>query len=135
MPSGRSIQLGGLVSPGSVVKHGGGEVDFTVADRTSSAKVVYRGDLPDLFREGQGVVATGSFNDAGVFQAKQVLAKHDEKYMPPELAKALKEQGEWRGSGGGAPTYGAPAYGAPAGPATAPAPSPSPTPSPGSPTR
>ncbi|MBS0409704.1 MAG: cytochrome c maturation protein CcmE [Proteobacteria bacterium] len=123
VPSGRSIQLGGLVSPGSVVKHGGGEVDFTVADRTTSAKVVYRGDLPDLFREGQGVVATGSFNDAGVFQAKQVLAKHDEKYMPPELAKALKEQGEWRGSGAAAPTYGAPP------------PAPSPSASPGSPTR
>ncbi|HEX7760677.1 MAG TPA: cytochrome c maturation protein CcmE [Caulobacteraceae bacterium] len=109
VPAGRSIQLGGLVAMGSVVKRDGGEVDFTVADRTAASHVVYRGDLPDLFREGQGVVAIGAFNDAGVFLAKQVLAKHDEKYMPPELTKALKKQGEWRGDGASPASYGAPA--------------------------
>jgi cytochrome c-type biogenesis protein CcmE len=61
--------------------------------------VVFQGDLPDLFREGQGVVAVGSFRDDGVFEAKRVLAKHDERYMPREVSKALKEQGEWYGEG------------------------------------
>ena len=98
-PPGRSIQLGGLVAKGSVVKHSDGAVEFTVQDQRAVDKVVFQGDLPDLFREGQGVVAVGTFRDDGVFQAKQVLAKHDEKYMPREVAKALKEQGEWRGDG------------------------------------
>jgi cytochrome c-type biogenesis protein CcmE len=100
VPAGRAVQLGGLVLAGSVVKKPDGEVDFTIADKRAASKVVYRGDLPDLFREGQGVVAQGSYNAAGVFEAKQVLAKHDEKYMPREVAKALKEQGEWYGEGG-----------------------------------
>jgi cytochrome c-type biogenesis protein CcmE len=94
---GQALQLGGLVAVGSVTKHPGGQVDFTVRDHVASAKVVYQGDLPDLFREGQGIVATGSFDEAGVFVAKQVLAKHDERYMPREVADALKAQGEWRG--------------------------------------
>ncbi len=112
VPAGRSIQLGGLVAVGSVVKRDGGEVDFTVADHTAATtRVVYRGDLPDLFREGQGVVAIGAFNEAGLFLAKQVLAKHDEKYMPPELTKALKKQGEWRGDGASPTAYAAPASG------------------------
>ena len=98
-PPGRSIQLGGLVSVGSVVKHSDGRVDFVVADKIATDKVSFQGDLPDLFREGQGIVAVGAFRGDGVFEAKQVLAKHDEKYMPPELAKALKAQGEWRGDG------------------------------------
>jgi len=98
-PAGRSIQLGGLVQAGSVAKHPDGRVEFTVRDQVASDRVVYQGDLPDLFREGQGIVATGSFRADGVFEAKQVLAKHDEKYMPKELTKALKEQGEWRGDG------------------------------------
>jgi cytochrome c-type biogenesis protein CcmE len=98
-PPGRSIQLGGLVQAGSVAKHSDGRVEFTVRDQISADKVVYQGDLPDLFREGQGIVATGSFRRDGVFEAKQVLAKHDEKYMPKELSKALKKQGEWRGDG------------------------------------
>ncbi|HWA62107.1 MAG TPA: cytochrome c maturation protein CcmE, partial [Caulobacteraceae bacterium] len=93
VPAGRQLQLGGLVKPGSVLKKDGGEVDFVVADRRATAPVVFRGDLPDLFREGQGVVAIGAFDDKGVFVAKQILAKHDEKYMPRELTKALKEQG------------------------------------------
>jgi cytochrome c-type biogenesis protein CcmE len=98
-PAGRSIQLGGLVQEGSVAKHADGQVEFTVRDKTMADKVVYRGDLPDLFREGQGIVATGSFRADGTFEAKQVLAKHDERYMPKEVAKALKQQGEWRGDG------------------------------------
>jgi cytochrome c-type biogenesis protein CcmE len=96
---GRAIQLGGLVTAGSVVKHPDGRVEFTVADRAAQDRVVFQGDLPDLFREGQGVVAVGAFRHDGVFEAQRVLAKHDERYMPREVAKALKEQGEWRGDG------------------------------------
>jgi cytochrome c-type biogenesis protein CcmE len=98
-PAGRTVQLGGLVKVGSVRKMTDGRVEFVVADRTAQDQVTYQGDLPDLFREGQGIVATGAFRQDGVFQATQVLAKHDEKYMPPELAKELKKQGEWRGDG------------------------------------
>jgi cytochrome c-type biogenesis protein CcmE len=94
---GRAIQLGGLVAKGSVVKHPDGRVEFMVTDHTAADKVSFQGDLPDLFREGQGIVAVGAFREDGVFQAKQVLAKHDERYMPREVAKALKDQGEWRG--------------------------------------
>jgi len=101
---GRAIQLGGLVKPGSVAKRADGEVDFVVADRSASSSVTYKGDLPDLFREGQGVVAIGAYNSAGVFVATQILAKHDERYMPRELTRALKAQGAWRG-GGAAPAY------------------------------
>ena len=93
---GRSIQLGGLVEAGSVSKHADGRVEFVVSDRRASDRVVFQGDLPDLFREGQGIVAVGSYRADGVFEARQVLAKHDERYMPREVAKALKEQGEWR---------------------------------------
>jgi cytochrome c-type biogenesis protein CcmE len=105
VPPGRSIQLGGLVSKGSVVRRNDGEVDFTIADRLAQSKVVYRGALPDLFREGQGVVAMGAYGDDGVFVASQVLAKHDEKYMPKAVAQALKAQGEWRGNGGEPPPH------------------------------
>lgn len=104
-PVGRSVQLGGLVQPGSVVKHADGRVEFVVADREATAKVHFAGDLPDLFREGQGIVATGAFREDGEFEARQVLAKHDEKYMPREVSKALKEQGEWRGEGAPPPSY------------------------------
>lgn len=110
---GRKVQLGGLVRHGSVVKHPGGDVEFVVADQKAAAKVVYHGDLPDLFREGQGIVAEGTFDPNGTFVAKQVLAKHDERYMPRDVAKALKKQGEWRGDGAGAPGYDAKAYGKP----------------------
>jgi len=99
VPTGRDIQLGGLVKPGSVVKKPDGEVDFVIADKISTTPVTFRGELPDLFREGQGVVAMGAFNDAGVFVARSpdgILAKHDEKYMPPQVAAALKKEGEWR---------------------------------------
>ncbi|MEH0198514.1 cytochrome c maturation protein CcmE [Caulobacter sp. CCNWLY153] len=106
VPAGRKVQLGGLVQAGSVVKHPDGLVEFTVADQKTTSKVRYQGDLPDLFREGQGIVATGAFDEGGVFVAKQVLAKHDERYMPREVAKAIKEQGEWRGEGAPPPSYG-----------------------------
>ena len=98
-PPGRAIQLGGLVQTGSVLKHPDGRVEFTVADNTAADRVVYQGDLPDLFREGQGIVAEGSYRKDGVFEAKRVLAKHDETYMPKALADELKAKGEYRGEG------------------------------------
>jgi cytochrome c-type biogenesis protein CcmE len=96
---GRAVQLGGLVEAGSVRKFPDGRVEFAVTDQKATAVVSFKGDLPDLFREGQGIVAEGSFDERGVFVAKRVLAKHDEKYMPKEVADAIKEQGEWRGDG------------------------------------
>jgi cytochrome c-type biogenesis protein CcmE len=98
-PPGRSVQLGGLVVAGSVVKHADGRVEFTVRDNRAADRVHYQGDLPDLFREGQGIVATGTFRQDGVFEARQVLAKHDENYMPKQVSESLKAQGEWRGDG------------------------------------
>jgi cytochrome c-type biogenesis protein CcmE len=95
----RRLRIGGLVEQGSVKKDGQ-EVRFKVTDLKRSVDVVYRGLLPDLFREGQGVIAEGSLGADGVFAAREVLAKHDENYMPPEVAKALKESGRWQeGSG------------------------------------
>jgi cytochrome c-type biogenesis protein CcmE len=91
----RRFRLGGLVENGSVQKEGP-EVRFRVTDLRKSVEVVYRGILPDLFREGQGVIAEGSLGANGVFVAREVLAKHDEKYMPPEVAKALKASGRWK---------------------------------------
>ncbi|MBC6980954.1 cytochrome c maturation protein CcmE [Caulobacter sp. 17J80-11] len=98
VPPGRVVRLGGLVEQGSVVRHGD-VVTFAVTDKVATTKVTYRGDLPDLFREGQGVVAQGAFDASGAFTATQVLAKHDETYMPREVADALKANGEWRGAG------------------------------------
>jgi cytochrome c-type biogenesis protein CcmE len=95
----RRLRIGGLVEQGSVKKDGQ-EVRFVVTDLKQTVPVVYRGLLPDLFREGQGVIAEGTLGADGVFTAREVLAKHDEKYMPPEVAKALKESGRWQeGSG------------------------------------
>ncbi len=94
---GRTIRLGGLVEAGSVRKLPDGTVEFGVTDRRDVDRVLYRGDLPDLFREGQGVVTRGAFRPDGVFEAQEVLAKHDERYMPKEVADALKRSGEWRG--------------------------------------
>lgn len=88
------LRVGGLVEQGSVVKDGN-DVRFRVTDMANSVPVSFRGLLPDLFREGQGVVAQGTFKD-GVFAATEVLAKHDEKYMPPEVVDALKKSGEWK---------------------------------------
>jgi cytochrome c-type biogenesis protein CcmE len=95
IPPDRRFRLGGLVEPGSVQKQGE-EVRFRVTDTSKSVAVVYRGLLPDLFREGQGVIAEGSLDASGVFRAREVLAKHDENYMPPEVAKALKDAGRWK---------------------------------------
>src|SRR5205085_12398048 len=92
---GRAVRIGGLVEPGSVVKTTE-EVRFGITDRKAVVQASYRGELPDLFREGQGVVAQGSFDAGGRFHASQVLAKHDERYMPREVVKALKDSGEWR---------------------------------------
>jgi cytochrome c-type biogenesis protein CcmE len=106
VPTGRTIRLGGLVEDGSVKKTPDGTVSFGVTDRKASDRVVFKGDLPDLFREGQGVVAQGAFGPDGVFVAREVLAKHDERYMPKEVADALKKSGEWRGEGATtAPSY------------------------------
>jgi cytochrome c-type biogenesis protein CcmE len=99
VPAGRLVRVGGLVAPGSVVKSPDGEVRFSITDNAAAVQTRFKGDLPDLFREGQGVVAQGEFDGAGVFQAKQVLAKHDEKYMPKEVVDALKKSGQWRGDG------------------------------------
>lgn len=96
---GARIRLGGLVKQGSVVRGGGTHVSFTVTDTLQSIDVTYDGILPDLFREGQGVVAEGTLTDATHFAADTVLAKHDETYMPPEVAKALKEKGVKLGQG------------------------------------
>lgn len=91
------IRLGGLVEAGSVqFEDGSGAgVTFVIRDQVSSTPVSYRGVLPDLFREGQGVIVQGKFN-AGTLVAAEVLAKHDENYMPKEVADALKEQGHWK---------------------------------------
>jgi cytochrome c-type biogenesis protein CcmE len=97
VPVGQGIQLGGLVAKGSVVKTSDGAVSFAIMDHAARDQVSYRGDLPDLFREGQGVVTKGAYRADGVFQASEVLAKHDEKYMPAEVTRALKKSGEWRG--------------------------------------
>jgi len=91
----RRLRLGGLVEEGSVEKIAGtAQVKFRITDLANAVPVLYEGILPDLFREGQGVVAEGRLQ-AGVFQADGVLAKHDENYMPPEVADALKESGKW----------------------------------------
>ncbi len=93
---GVNFRIGGLVEKGSVVKGPQAEVHFVVTDGRARVPVAYDGMLPDLFREGQGVVALGALSPAGVFDANQVLAKHDEKYMPPEVVDALKRSGRWK---------------------------------------
>jgi cytochrome c-type biogenesis protein CcmE len=96
---GQRFRLGGLVRQGSLLKTESATVTFDVTDNKSAVmKVAFTGQLPDLFREGQGVVAEGAIDGAGVFQADTVLAKHDENYMPKEVADKLKEQGVWQGS-------------------------------------
>jgi len=90
---GQRIRLGGLVAAGSVVRGEGETVRFAVTDGAHTFPVAYTGVLPDLFREGQGVITQGRFDSARVFVADEVLAQHDENYMPPEAAEALKKAG------------------------------------------
>ncbi len=98
-PRGRSIRLGGLVETDSVARQADGvTVTFRVTDTANSIAVTYRGLLPDLFSEGQGVITEGTLGADGVFVAREVLAKHDETYMPREVADALKKSGQWKGA-------------------------------------
>ena len=93
-PQGRSFRIGGLVEPGSLSRSSGSvEVRFRVTDNARAVPVLYNGILPDLFKEGKGVVAQGALGGDGVFVASQVLAKHDENYMPPEAEEALRKAG------------------------------------------
>ena len=92
----RRLRLGGLVEVDSIQKSDGGTVKFRVTDTAETVDVTFKGLLPDLFREGQGVVAEGRYIKS-VFVADNVLAKHDENYMPPEVAEALKQSGQWQG--------------------------------------
>ena len=95
LPRDRNIRLGGLVAGGSVVRQPDGlTVEFDITDNQNSLRVRYTGILPDLFREGQGVVALGRMGEGGVFVAEEVLAKHDENYMPPDVAEALEKAHE-----------------------------------------
>lgn len=94
--AGARLRIGGLVKEGTVIKNGQ-DVNFTITDRTSDLPVSYTGLLPDLFREGQGVVVDGVLQQGGAFRADSVLAKHDERYMPRDVADALKKQGVWQG--------------------------------------
>jgi cytochrome c-type biogenesis protein CcmE len=97
VPPDRRFRVGGLVEEKSVQRAADGvTVSFRVTDMSHSLPVTYRGVLPDLFREGQGVVAEGMLDKNGTFQASEVLAKHDERYMPPEVVKALKDSGKWQ---------------------------------------
>lgn len=96
---GTRFRLGGLVSQGSVKRGNGMQVEFGVTDTLNTVRVTYEGVLPDLFREGQGVVTEGKLSPDGLFVADTVLAKHDETYMPPEVAKALQEKGVKLGEG------------------------------------
>ncbi|PKU24517.1 cytochrome c maturation protein CcmE [Telmatospirillum siberiense] len=94
----RRLRIGGLVEQGSI-QHQGDVVHFVVTDLTATLPVVYRGVLPDLFREGQGVVTEGKLDGQGLFHASEVLAKHDENYMPKEVAEAIKKSGQWQEEG------------------------------------
>ena len=93
---GTRIRLGGMVKTGSVEHSDGMRMRFEVTDGKSEIPVAYQGVLPDLFREGQGVIAEGTIDGAGVFDADTILAKHDETYMPKEVADALKKSGHWK---------------------------------------
>jgi cytochrome c-type biogenesis protein CcmE len=104
VPQGRAFRVGGIVEPGSVKRQADGvTVHFVVTDTARGIPVVYRGALPDLFREGKGVVTQGRLGGDGMFHATQVLAKHDENYMPPEAAHAVKSAHEAKAGAGYAP--------------------------------
>jgi cytochrome c-type biogenesis protein CcmE len=96
LPAGQRIRLGGLVEKGTILRGQGTDVRFAVTDMENSVKVVFNGILPDLFREEQGVITEGKFGADGVFVADSVLAKHDETYMPKEVAESLKARGVWQ---------------------------------------
>jgi len=95
--AGQMVRLGGLVEAGSVTRDDTGALIFAVTDGSASKAVRYEGDPPDLFREGQGVVAIGRYEPGAVFEADQVLARHDETYMPREAQEALERSGYWKG--------------------------------------
>lgn len=103
---GTRLRLGGLVKEGSVVRGEGKAITFSVRDANGEVRVSYTGLLPDLFREGQGVVTEGVLEARGIFRADTVLAKHDETYMPRDLAESLKKQGLWQHGKDGAPDAG-----------------------------
>ncbi len=109
LPESQRFRLGGLVEEKSVRKLDDGTVTaFRVTDTVKSIEVTYKGILPDLFREGQGVIAEGKLGPDGVFVASEVLARHDENYMPKEVAEAIKKSGQWKDTPpGGAPKPGA----------------------------
>jgi cytochrome c-type biogenesis protein CcmE len=96
---GQRLRIGGLVKQGSLLREGENTVRFAVTDTKQEVEVTYTGLLPDLFREGQGVVAEGTLGVDKIFHADSILAKHDERYMPREVADALKKQGVWREGG------------------------------------
>ena len=98
IPKYQRFRLGGLVEEGSISRSEDTKISFSVTDTNKSITVHYIGVLPDLFRAGQGVVTEGKLNGAGIFIADSVLAKHDENYMPPEVADSLRKQGVWRGA-------------------------------------
>lgn len=95
---GQRVRLGGLVVEGTLRRDPDGATRFAVTDGAVQVEVRYAGVLPDLFREGQGVVAEGTWQPGQAFEAERVLAKHDENYMPREVAEAIKERGEWKGA-------------------------------------
>ena len=98
VPPDRLFRIGGLVKKNSIQRSGDGiTTHFSLTDLSKTVSVKYRGILPDLFREEQGIVAKGKLNEEGVFLAEEILAKHDEKYMPPEVADSLRKTGLWKG--------------------------------------
>jgi cytochrome c-type biogenesis protein CcmE len=97
---GARLRLGGMVKPGSVERGQDLRISFDVTDGAKDVRVAYQGIVPDLFREGQGVVVEGKLEPGGTFRADSVLAKHDEKYMPREVADALKKSGHWQEESG-----------------------------------
>ena len=96
VPMGAHLRIGGLVVAGSVVRLGEDQLAFSITDGSKQVRVSYEGTPPDLFREGQGVVAEGILEAPAVFRAETILAKHDERYMPREVVDSLKKQGRWR---------------------------------------
>ncbi|KAA5805166.1 cytochrome c maturation protein CcmE [Alkalicaulis satelles] len=109
---GQRVRVGGLVVTGSVERPSAGGAHFTVTDGRADIRIEFAGSLPDLFREGQGIVAEGAFDEQARFTAQTVLAKHDETYMPPEVARALRESGYWNDGPPSAGQYVGPASGA-----------------------